>query len=82
MEEIIGKAEIVLGKEILKDNLQKEIAISPKDTKLNKSKVTLCCDGGWDQRALGKAYNSASGCFVGVGGRANKVCTLVYYSKR
>jgi hypothetical protein len=39
-------------------------------------------DGGWDQRASGKAYNSSSGCVVSVGGYTKKVCELVYYSKR
>jgi hypothetical protein len=39
-------------------------------------------DGGWDQKASGKAYYSASGPHVSAGGRTNKVCALVYYSKR
>ncbi len=39
-------------------------------------------DGGWDQRASAKGYNSASGHHVSVGGPRNKVCALVYYSKR
>jgi hypothetical protein len=40
-------------------------------------------DGGWDQRASGKAYNnSASGHHVSVGGWTNKVCALVYYSEQ
>jgi hypothetical protein len=52
------------------------------DLELNKAKLTLMMDGGWDQRASGKAYNSSSGRVVSVGPRTNKVCGLVYYSKR
>jgi hypothetical protein len=39
-------------------------------------------NGGWDQRASGKAYNSSSGRLVSVGSRTNTVCGLAYYSKR
>jgi hypothetical protein len=39
-------------------------------------------DGGWDQRASGKACNSASGRHVSIGGRTSKVCAQVYYSKQ
>jgi hypothetical protein len=42
----------------------------------------LMMDAGWDQRASGKVYNSSSGQVVYVGPRTNKVCGLVYYSKR
>jgi hypothetical protein len=59
-------------------NLQNEIAASPMDLTW-----TSMIDGGWDQRASGKAYNSLSGSVVFVGPRTNKVCgLLVYYSKR
>jgi hypothetical protein len=50
--------------------------------KLKKAKLTLMMGGGWDQRASGKAYNSASRRHVSVGARTNKVVALVYYSKR
>jgi hypothetical protein len=63
----IGKAKIALGKKIIKDNLQKEILLSPMDLELSKAKVTLMMDGGWDQQASGKAYNSSSGRVVSVG---------------
>ena len=48
-------------KKIISSNLQEEIALSPMDLELNKAKVTLMMDGGWDQRASGRAYNSSSG---------------------
>jgi hypothetical protein len=63
-------------------NLQNEIAVSPMDLTLNRAKLTLMMDGGWDQPASGKAYNTLSGRLVSVGPRTNKVCGLVYYSKR
>jgi hypothetical protein len=50
-EQEIGKAQIALGKKITNENLQKEISLSPMDLELNKAKVTLMMDGGWDQRA-------------------------------
>jgi hypothetical protein len=81
VEELIATAQISLGKRIIEENLKKEIALSPMNKELQQAKLTLMMDGGWDQRASGKAYNSASGRHVSIGGRTNKVCALVYYSK-
>jgi hypothetical protein len=81
VEELIDKAQILFGGRILKDKLQNKIAICPMDTTLSKAKITLMMDGGWDQCASGKAYNTSSGCTVSIGGRTKKVCALVYYSK-
>ena len=82
VEQLIGKFQIALGKKIVAKNLRDEIALSPMNDDLQKAQLTLLMDGGWDQRASGKAYNSSSGRHVSVGGRTNKVCALVYYSKR
>jgi hypothetical protein len=82
VEQEIGKAQIALGKKIIKENLQEEILLSPMDLELKKAKVTLMMDGGWDQRASGRAFNSSSGRVVSVGPLTNKVRGLVYYSKR
>ena len=82
VEQLMGKYQIALGKRIIAQNLRYEIALSPMNNELQKAKLTLLMDGGWDQRASGKAYNSSSGRYVSVGGRTNKVCALVYYSKR
>ena len=82
VEELIGKTQIVLAKKIMDDNLQEEARLSPMNTDINRKKVVLCMDGGWDQRASGKAYNSASGRVVSVEGKTKKVCHLIYYSKR
>ena len=76
VEETIGKVQIALGKRILKENVDNENAISPVDPVLNKAKGTLMMDGGWDQHASGKAYNSSSGRLVSVGGKTKKVCYL------
>jgi hypothetical protein len=72
VEELIGKAQIILGEKIMKENLEMEINASPMDATLNRKKVTLGMDGGWDQRASGKAYNSALGRHVSVGVRTKK----------
>jgi hypothetical protein len=82
VDQMIGKTQIRLGKNIISSNLQEEISLSLMDLELNKAKVTLMMDGGWDQRASGRAYNSSSGRVVSAGSRTNKVCGLVYYSKR
>ncbi len=82
VEELIGKRQILLGETIIEQNLQDEIAVSEWDTVLKKAKVTMGVDAGWDQRASGKAYNSASGRVVGVGGETKKVVALQYYSRR
>jgi hypothetical protein len=55
VEQMIGKAQIGLGKKIINVSLQKETSLSPMDLELNKAKATLIMDGGWDQRASGKA---------------------------
>jgi hypothetical protein len=81
VEELLGKFQIWLGKNIIAENLKNEITLSPMNDELKKAKLTLMMDGGWDQRASGKAYNSASGRHVSVGARTNKVVALVYYSK-
>jgi hypothetical protein len=73
VEELLGKFQIWLGKKIIAENLKNGIALSPKNDKLKKAKLTLMMDGGWDQRASGKAYNSSSGRHVSVGARTNKV---------
>ena len=77
VEELIGIAQIRVGKDIIDKNLRDEIALSPLDIELNRAKVPLLMDGGWDQRASGRAYNSCSGRVVSVGGRTKKVCYLV-----
>jgi hypothetical protein len=82
VKELIGRAQIQFGAKILRENLQSKIAVSPMDTTLNKVKLILMMDGGWDQRTSDKAYNNSSGCIVSVGGRTKKVCALVYYCKR
>lgn len=82
MEELIGIAQIRIGKDIIDKNLQDEIALSPMDTELKRAQVPLLMDGGWDKRGSGTSYNSCSGRVVSVGGRTKKVCYLVYYSKR
>jgi hypothetical protein len=49
VEEMIGKAEIIRGKQILKqENMQAEIDVSPIDFELNRKKIALLMDGGWD----------------------------------
>jgi hypothetical protein len=40
VEQMIGKAQISLGKTIISANLQKEIALSPMDLELNKAQFT------------------------------------------
>jgi hypothetical protein len=82
LEQMIGKAQICRGKKIINQNLQNKILVSPMDLTLNRAKVMLMMDGGWDQRASGKAYNSVPGRLVSVRPRTNKVCGLVYYLKR
>jgi hypothetical protein len=55
VEELLGKFQIWLGKNIIAENLKNEIALSPMNDELKKAKLTLMMDGGWDQRASGKA---------------------------
>jgi hypothetical protein len=41
VEELIGKAQILLGEKILSDNLREEIALSPMNTTINRAKVSI-----------------------------------------
>jgi hypothetical protein len=68
VEEQIAKAIILLGERIMKQNLENEIAVSLSNTVLDKAKLALMMDGGWDQCVSSKAYNSSSGGVVSVGG--------------
>jgi hypothetical protein len=81
-EEMIAIAQIALGKIILRENLLEEIAASPWNDTIKRFMLALLMDGGWDQRASGNAYNSASGRQISVGAMTKKVCFLVYFSKR
>jgi hypothetical protein len=56
VEEIIGKAEIMLGEKIIRKNLQDEIDLSPMNEEVMRRMLVLMMDGGWDQHASGKAY--------------------------
>jgi hypothetical protein len=82
VEQMIGKAQIGLRKTIIKENLQAKIDIIPINREQSKAMLTLMMDGGWDQHASGKTYNSASGRVVSIRPRTGKVCGLVYYSRR
>jgi hypothetical protein len=74
VEEQIGRAQILFRARILKENLYNKIAVSPMDTTLNKAKLTLMMDGGWDHHASGKVYNYSPSHLVSVGGRTKEVC--------
>jgi hypothetical protein len=46
VEELIGKFQIWLGKNIIAENLKNGIALSPMNDELKKAKLTLMMDGG------------------------------------
>jgi hypothetical protein len=46
VKELLGKAIILLGERIMKQNLQNKIAISPWNLRLERAKLTLMMDGG------------------------------------
>jgi hypothetical protein len=46
VEELLGKFQIWLGKNIIAENLKNEIAQSPMNDELKKAKLTLMMDGG------------------------------------
>jgi hypothetical protein len=52
VEELIAKFQIA-------DNPKNEIALSPMNEDLQKAKLTIMMDRGWDERASGKAYSIA-----------------------
>jgi hypothetical protein len=81
VEQLMGKYQIALGKRIIAQNLRYEIALSPMNNELQKAKLTLMMDGGWDQRASGKGIQQCLWPSCVPWGRTNKVCALVYYSK-
>jgi hypothetical protein len=77
----IGKAEVVLGKDILVTNIENEKSLSEKDL-LGRSKLATNMDGAWNNRGSGKSYNSDSGHHLIVGNRTKKVIACHYMSRR
>jgi hypothetical protein len=81
VETEIGKAEIMLGEEIIEANLEEEKSLSEKD-KFGRSKLSVAIDAGWNNRGSGRSYNSDSGHHLMVGNRSKKVIAVHYMSKR
>jgi hypothetical protein len=81
IESEIGKAQVGLGKDILKANIEEEKSLSSVDS-LGRSELDTNMDGAWNNRGSGKSYNSDSGHHLIVGNRTKKVIACHYMSRR
>ena len=78
IEAEIGKAQVGLGKDILKANIEEEKSLSSVDS-LGRSNLDTNMDGAWNNRGSGKSYNSDSGHHLIVGNRTKKGYSLPLY---
>jgi hypothetical protein len=81
LEEAIGKTQVLLGNDILSENIEREKELSKQD-KYGRYLFCVSIDGGWNNRGSGRAYNSDSGHHITVGNRSGLVVALHYMSKR
>jgi hypothetical protein len=70
MQELIGKAIILAGSQVLEANLATEAEMSPVAADGRRG-LAVCSDTRWDKRGSSRRYDSLSGCSVFAGLRAN-----------
>ena len=80
LEEEIALHQIKLGEEIIAENVQKEMDMSPIGVDGRKNMGTGM-DTGWTQRGTGKQYNSDSGISIMFGQLTKLVVAFYYMSK-
>ena len=68
MQHDLGLAILKVGKEVLRENLEKEKNLSPVGVDGNKN-LSVSNDARWDKRSAGRRYDSMSGCSVMNGNR-------------
>ena len=68
MQQELGLAIVKIGKEVLRENLEKEKNLSPVGVDGNKN-LSVSNDARWDKRSAGRSYDSMSGCSVMNGNR-------------
>jgi hypothetical protein len=74
METIVGKHEYKVALEVIRENLEKEIALSPRDiSDSNYHDLAASFDMGWNRRSSGNTYNSLSGQAFMIGGRTGRI---------
>jgi hypothetical protein len=69
-QELIGKAIILVGSQVLEENLAIEAEMSPVAADGRRG-LAVCSDTRWDKRGSSRQYDSLSGCSVFIGLRAN-----------
>jgi hypothetical protein len=69
MQEVLAKALIKVGKEVLAENLQIECDLSPE--KNGRKALAVASDTRWDKKGSSRRYDSLSGCSVALGLRSN-----------
>jgi hypothetical protein len=93
MEKLIAVEEVQLGKNVVRDNLQEEIRLSPTRVvykklpdgvfgplqKIERPLLTVMMDCGWIKRS--RSYDSAQGHHVTVGGHGKKCISLQLFNK-
>jgi hypothetical protein len=70
VQELLGKAIIVVGNEVLEENLDIECQLSPIGVD-GRPALDIASDTRWDKRGSTRRYDSSSGCAVAFGLRSN-----------
>jgi hypothetical protein len=75
IETIVGKHEYDVTSQVILENLEKEIALSPRDPSNRNyhDLVGSSFDMGWNGRSSGNTYNSLSGQAFMIGGRTGLI---------
>jgi hypothetical protein len=69
IQEVLAKAIIKVGKEVLNENLKIECDMSPE--KEGRKALSVASDTRWDKKGSSRRYDSLSGCSVAFGLRSN-----------
>jgi hypothetical protein len=78
--ETVGLKIIETGEEILEENINIEMQLSPYDEEEEKRKLSTCGDCRWDKRSSGRRYDSMSGCTCMIGCRSQLVLDIAAMS--
>jgi hypothetical protein len=83
VEQIISEQAILLGYEIIRENVEKEVEGTRTDPSYTgnytdgRYGLTVGLDGGWTQRQSGRAYNSDKGQLSMIGTYVFAIWTLI-----
>jgi hypothetical protein len=81
VEEVLALDEVIVGEDIIEENLQAEIKLSPVCRWSRRTLLSICQDMGWPKKGSGNLYNSLAGHHVVIGNLTRAIIFLHCYSK-